>query len=98
MPNELNLQEAMQAIDEMADLGTRALIFSGGEPLLRKNFVLSCAEYCLDAGIMPAILTNGILLNSKVAWELKDAGILAVGLPIDSIYPEIHDKLRCVPG
>jgi AdoMet-dependent heme synthase len=98
MPNELNLQEAMQAIDEMADLGTRALIFSGGEPLLRKNFVLSCAEYCLDAGIMPAMLTNGILLDSKVAWELKDAGILAVGLPIDSIYPEIHDKLRCLPG
>jgi AdoMet-dependent heme synthase len=98
MPNELNLQEAMQAIDEMADLGTRALIFSGGEPLLRKNFVLSCAEYCLDAGIMPAMLTNGILLNSKVAWELKDAGILAVGLPIDSVDRATHDNLRQVPG
>jgi radical SAM protein with 4Fe4S-binding SPASM domain len=23
---------------------------------------------------------------------------MAVGLPIDSIHPEIHDKLRCVPG
>jgi radical SAM protein with 4Fe4S-binding SPASM domain len=98
MPNELNLQEAMQAIDEMADLGTRALIFSGGEPLLRKNFVLTCAEYCLDAGIIPAILTNGILLNSEVAWELKDAGIMAVGLPIDSIDRATHDKLRQVPG
>ena len=98
MPNELNLQEAMQTIDEMADLGTRALIFSGGEPLLRKNFVLSLAEYCQDAGIIPAILTNGVLLNSKVAWELKDAGILAVGLPIDSIDPATHDKLRNVPG
>jgi AdoMet-dependent heme synthase len=98
MPHELNLQEAMQVIDEMSDLGTRALIFSGGEPLLRKDFVLSCAEYCLDAGIIPAVLTNGILLNSKVAWELKDAGIMAVGLPIDSVDRATHDNLRQVPG
>ena len=39
MSNELNTQEALHAIDELASLGTEALIFSGGEPLLRKNFV-----------------------------------------------------------
>ncbi len=98
MPNELTLTEAMQAIDEMADLGTRAIIFSGGEPLMRKDFVLALAEYCGDAGIIPAVLTNGVLLDSKVAWELKDAGVLAVGLPIDSIDRETHDHLRNVPG
>ena len=43
MANELNLKEAMQAIDEMALLGTEALIFSGGEPLLRKEFILTLA-------------------------------------------------------
>ena len=40
MPDELNLKEAMHAIDEMHSLGTRAVIFSGGEPMLRKDFVL----------------------------------------------------------
>jgi radical SAM protein with 4Fe4S-binding SPASM domain len=98
MANELNLKEAMRAIDEMANLGTEALIFSGGEPLLRKELVLTLAEYCVDAGIIPAMLTNGVLLNHKVAWELKDAGIMAVGIPIDSSVPECHDKLRNVPG
>ncbi len=98
LTNELNLKEAMKAIDEMALLGTEALIFSGGEPLLRKDFVLSLAEYCIDAGIIPAMLTNGVLLNHKVAWELKDAGIMAVGIPIDSIDPACHDKLRNVLG
>lgn len=98
MANELNLKEAMQAIDEMALLGTEALIFSGGEPLLRKEFILTLAEYCVDVGIIPAMLTNGVLINHKVAWELKDAGIMAVGIPLDSANPECHDKLRNVPG
>jgi radical SAM protein with 4Fe4S-binding SPASM domain len=98
MANELNLKEAMQAIDEMALLGTEALIFSGGEPLLRKEFILTLAEYCVDVGIIPAMLTNGVLINHKVAWELKDAGIMAVGIPLDSANPESHDKLRNVPG
>ena len=98
MANELNLKEAMQAISEMALLGTEALIFSGGEPLLRKEFILTLAEYCVDVGIIPAILTNGVLVNHKVALELKDAGIMAVGIPLDSANPDCHDKLRNVPG
>ena len=46
MPDELNLKEAMHAIDEMASLGTEAVIFSGGEPLLRKDFVLALVDHC----------------------------------------------------
>jgi len=98
MASELTLKEAMQAIDEMANLGTEALIFSGGEPLLRKDFILKLARYCVDAGIIPAMLSNGVLINHKVAWELKDAGIMAIGIPIDSVVPESHDRLRNVPG
>jgi len=98
LTDELDLHEAMHAIDEMVNLGTEALIFSGGEPLLRKDFVLALAEYCVDSGIIPAMLSNGVLLSRKVAWELKDAGIMAVGIPIDSVVPESHDKLRNVPG
>jgi len=97
-PNELTLKEVAQAIDELALLGTEALIFSGGEPLLRKDLLLRLAEHCVDAGIIPAMLTNGVLIDHKVAWELKDAGIMAAGIPIDSTDPEVHDRLRNVPG
>jgi radical SAM protein with 4Fe4S-binding SPASM domain len=98
MPDELNVREAMNAIDEMKSLGTEALIFSGGEPLLRKEFVTTLAQYCDDQGIITAMLSNGLLISHEVALELKDAGIKAIGIPIDSVYPEAHDKLRNVPG
>ncbi len=96
--NELGLRESMRAIEEMAALGTEAIIFSGGEPLLRKDLVKALARHCIDVGIIPAMLSNGVLLNHKVAYELKEAGIMAVGIPIDSVYPESHDRLRNVPG
>lgn len=98
LADELSLGEAMRAIEEMASLGTKALIFSGGEPLLRKDFILALAEHCVDVGIIPALLTNGILLNHKAAVQLKEAGIMAAGIPIDSSNPKCHDKLRNVPG
>jgi radical SAM protein with 4Fe4S-binding SPASM domain len=98
MSDELNVTEAMHAIDEMKTLGTEALIFSGGEPLLRKEFVLTLAQYCDDRGIITAILSNGMLMNHRVALELRDSGIKAIGIPIDSVYPETHDKLRNVKG
>lgn len=97
-PDELTLEEATLAIDEVATLGSEVLIFSGGEPLLRKNFVLRLTEHCIDLGIIPAMLTNGILLDSKTASELKDAGMLAVGVPLDFAAPKRHDEFRGVPG
>jgi len=98
LPDELNIQEAMSAVDEMKNLGTQALIISGGEPLLRKEFVTALIQYCEDNGIITAMLSNGLLINHEVALELKDAGLKAIGLPIDSVYPAVHDKLRNVPG
>ena len=98
MPNELNLQEAKHAIEEMASLGTEAIIFSGGEPLLRKDFVLALAEYCDNIGIIPAMLSNGLLITPHTALQLQEAGIKAIGIPIDSVIPTNHDHLRNLPG
>lgn len=98
LPDELNIKEAMRVIDEMKTLGTQAIIFSGGEPLLRKEFVTTLAQYCDDRGIITAVLSNGLLLNHRVALELRDAGVKAIGIPVDSVYPEKHDYLRNVPG
>jgi len=98
MPNELTTEEGIKAINEMAELGTEVIIFSGGEPLLRKSKLLKLIEHCNDLGIIPALLTNGALLDLKTALELKDSGVLAVGIPLDYVEPEKHDGLRNTPG
>jgi radical SAM protein with 4Fe4S-binding SPASM domain len=98
LPNELSLKEAKKAIEEMHSLGTQAVIFSGGEPLMRKNFVLQLIEYCTDLGLVTAMLSNGLLMTPHTALQLQEAGLKAVGMPIDSVDPEKNDYIRNLPG
>jgi len=98
MSDELGLKEAMKVIEEIHSLGTKAVIFSGGEPLLRKNFVLQLIEYCNDLGIITAMLSNGLLMTPHTALQLQEAGLKVVGMPIDSVVPEKHDYIRNLPG
>ncbi len=98
LPDELTVEEAKKAIIKMENIGTEVIIFSGGEPLLRKDLILNLTEQCADLGIIPAMLTNGTLLNHKTAWELKELGMMAVGVPIDFAVPEHHDSFRNTTG
>jgi MoaA/NifB/PqqE/SkfB family radical SAM enzyme len=75
MPDELSTQEAIRVIDEMHSLGTQAVIFSGGEPLLRKDHVLRLVEHCDDLGIITAMLSNGLLMTPHTVLQLQEAGL-----------------------
>ena len=60
------------------------MIFSGGEPLFRKDLHFdACPNTATTYGIIPAMLSNGLLITPQVALQLKDAGIKAIGIPID---------------
>jgi radical SAM protein with 4Fe4S-binding SPASM domain len=98
MSDELKLKEAILAIEEMHSLGTEAVIFSGGEPLLRKDFVLQIVKYCDDLGMITAMLSNGLLMTPHTALQLQEAGLKVVGMPIDSVVPEKHDYIRNLSG
>jgi radical SAM protein with 4Fe4S-binding SPASM domain len=45
-----------------------------------------------------AMGTSGVLIDEKVARELKSSGIRRVAISIDSADPAVHDAFRGVPG
>ncbi|MCP4872112.1 MAG: radical SAM protein [Proteobacteria bacterium] len=61
---EASPAQALDLIDQMARLGTRAVSFNGGEPLLRKDIV-ALAERCRSHGMSAALSTNGTFLDGK---------------------------------
>ncbi|MHA1595231.1 MAG: radical SAM protein [Candidatus Baldrarchaeia archaeon] len=96
-PNELNTEEAKNVVKELADTGVTIIAFSGGEPLIRKDF-FEVAQLAHDYGIFTAVATNGTLITEEVAKKLKDIGIGYVQISLDGATPETHDSFRGLKG
>ena len=94
--DELSTSEAIRAIDVLADAGVTAIAFSGGEPLLRKDF-FELARHASRQGMYVAVATNGILITRDVAEKMKECGIGFVQISLDG-RKVIHDKFRGIKG
>lgn len=96
--DELSLPECKKLIDQMAEVNPNAcLILTGGEPLMRED-IYEIASYADGKGFMVVMGTNGLLLNDETVPKMLDAGIKGIGVSLDSVRPEVHDKLRGLPG
>ncbi|MEG1413175.1 MAG: radical SAM protein [Acidaminococcaceae bacterium] len=93
---ELTTIEALKLIDDLAAFQVPVLLFSGGEPLLRQDF-LTLARYAASKGIRPTVSTNGTVITAELAAQIKDAGIGYVGISLDGLEAT-NDQFRGVPG
>ncbi len=94
--DELSTAEARAMIDDLAGFGVPTLLFSGGEPLMRKD-LFELGDYARSKNIRAVISTNGTLINEDAAQKIKDAGFSYVGISLDGIA-ETNDRFRGVPG
>jgi len=90
---ELSTEEAMKVVDQLADFGVTSLAFSGGEPLMRKDF-FDVARHAVDSGLYVSLATNGTLLNKENVRKLKEIGLHYVEVSVDGANAETHDYFR----
>lgn len=95
-PGELDTEQALQLIDQMAELKVPVILFSGGEPLVRPD-IFQLAEYAISKGIRITFSTNGTLIDSRAARRIKELGTGYVGISLDGIG-EVHDYFRMREG
>ncbi len=94
--DEIDTPAAKEIINDLADYGAPVMLFSGGEPLVRRDLV-ELASHAVGRGMRAVISTNGTLITKAKARELKDVGLSYVGISIDG-GPEVHDRFRGVTG
>ena len=94
---ELSNEEIKDAIDEIAQWGVVKVTFFGGEPLTRPDIV-GLVSYAAHKGLRVSIDTNGILLDKKMAYELKAAKVGNINVSVDSVQDGLHDTLRKYSG
>ena len=94
--NELSTKEGKDLLDDLSQFGVPVILFSGGEPTIRKDLP-ELAAYAVSKGMRAVISTNGTLISQKMARILKDIGLSYVGISIDGME-EINDRFRGVKG
>ncbi len=94
-PRELSLEEALAICDQFPLLLVQEVDFTGGEPLLRKDWP-SIAGRLTELEIPIRMVTNGLLLEQSVT-AVADANICTLGISLDGLR-ETHDGIREYPG
>lgn len=94
---ELSTEEAKRVVRDLADIGVVAVAFSGGEPLLRRDFY-EIAKLAHEHGMYTAVATNGTVVTREVAEKLREAGVGYVQVSLDGARAETHDSFRGVRG
>ena len=97
-PNELNTEEALRLIDRLADFGSPILIFTGGDPMMRRD-LYELIAYATQKGLRCSLTPTATALPTTARLEkARDAGIRRIALSLDAPRPEIHDSFRQVKG
>ncbi len=94
-PDELTTDEALNLVDELADLGCKSLTISGGEPLLRKDW-RELAARAKEREITTYLITNGFAVSPAVADDFLRLGFKRIGVSIDGTE-EVHNYIRQRP-
>lgn len=95
-PGELTHDQGRALLEDLAAFGVPAVLFSGGEPLVRPD-ALQLIEYARSLGLSCTLSTNGVLIDDAMADQLHRVGLKYVGISLDG-GQAIHDKLRGMRG
>ncbi len=81
----------LRRIDQLAELGTTAITFSGGEPLLHPDLE-QLVEHVRRRGMIAGLITNGYLLTVERIQKLNHAGLDHLQISIDNVTPDDVSK------
>ena len=97
-PRELTTEEAYNLIDRLADFGSPILIFTGGDPMMRRD-LFDLIAYATQKGLRCSLTPTATALPTiERLSKARQAGIRRIALSLDAPDPEVHDEFRQVKG
>ncbi len=95
-PDELSTAEALDLVEQLADLEVKEVTLIGGEAYLRSDW-LDIVRACHARGMVVTTTSGGRGLTADIIDEAHKAGLAGASISIDG-NEETHDRLRGVKG
>jgi radical SAM protein len=97
-PAELTTAEGLDLVDQVAEMGTKVFVVTGGDPLMRPDcfdFIRRARERGMQVGFSPS--ATGRLTRVSIGRALE-SGVHRLHLSLDGATPGTHDRFRGVRG
>ncbi|MBQ7169660.1 MAG: radical SAM protein [Synergistaceae bacterium] len=95
--HDMETELVMSILDQLRDMGTLKVTFSGGECLLHPDFI-PILRHARENDLSVSILSNLTLLTDDMISAIKDANIDFLQASVYSMNPEEHDYITRLPG
>ncbi len=93
---DLSTEQAMEVVEQLAELNAKSVSLSGGEALLRRD-TMSIIEALASHGIRVSLETNGMVFTENFvrrARALQEKGLLGIGISLDGGTAQAHESMR----
>ena len=94
---ELTTEEHFRLLDELAEMGTLWLLFTGGEIFARRDF-LEIYTYAKKKGFLITLFTNGTLITEEIADYLVRWPPVEIEITLYGATRATYERLTGVPG
>ncbi len=94
---EMTYADYCRVLDELADMGSLWLLFTGGEIFARRDF-LDIYTYAKKKGFIITLFTNGTLITEKIADYLAEWRPFSIEITLYGRTKETYEKLTRIPG
>ncbi|GAG49056.1 unnamed protein product, partial [marine sediment metagenome] len=84
-------------LDEIHKEGCVWLNLTGGEPLIREDF-LEIYAYAKEKGFIITIFTNGCLFTEAIINYLKKSPPCSIEITLNGITPDTYEAITQIPG
>lgn len=97
-PLELTTDEGRRLLEQIRDMGTPAVVLTGGDPLERPDF-FDLVRYGTELGLSVSASPSGTPRVTRQAMaRAAEAGLRRVAFSLDGATEATHDAFRGVPG
>lgn len=95
---DLSFKKWMDIAKQLTKMNLFECVISGGEPLLLGDKLFKIMSVLHDSNVKFIFITNGMLVNERIADKLSKYDYYWVQVSIDGSRASIHDKIRNVKG
>lgn len=97
-PLELTTDEGRRLLEQIRDMGTPAVVLTGGDPLERPDF-FDLVRYGTELGLSVSASPSGTpRVTRETMLRAAEAGLRRVAFSLDGATDAAHDAFRGVPG